>query len=334
MKSQKFDVFSKIFHQKLKMYLKDTINLFNTKEYPDFLRSSKNLILLDPVNKGMHPYYLKLFFNFLKGNNTIPEDKQLPENFLDEIDSCLLNNYLSAKKFIDYYGGVSPDLVTKLDSKLNSIIMIHSERFLMEFLRLSETLMILNAQTNWEDHSIKIIMANKDHFFSIKNFNTRMFRLFEHLHQHNPSLTEDVLNYARTKITTYDDNRPLTTQSQMSFASTLDEMGIRYRKEYSRDNYVYDFYLDDYNIVLEYDGPIHFYPLQTQLRETDKFRIRNIMRKYGSKVIKIPFFESSKFDDKKNAYLEMTIKNPVDLFNSPLFEVNFDMMKRLRKLEN
>jgi len=81
-------------------------------------------------------------------------------------------------------------------------------------------------------------------------------------------------------------------------------LGIKFRRQYSVDNYVIDFYAPELKIAIELDGSIHN---EAGQKEYDKFRQRHL-ENYGIKFIRITNEELLGNPDKAFSKIEKEIK--------------------------
>ena len=92
-----------------------------------------------------------------------------------------------------------------------------------------------------------------------------------------------------------------TSQGELIIASILDELQISYDPEHKFEDcrakrpLPFDFYLPDYNAVIEFDGPHHYRPIFSKEQFLRTQRHDAIKNKYcethGIKLIRIPYWE-------------------------------------------
>lgn len=96
----------------------------------------------------------------------------------------------------------------------------------------------------------------------------------------------------------------LTSRGEICVADLFNELGIQYQvqKKFKDFDLRFDFYLPDYNMVIECDGAQHFRALnsewnsKTKLQETrnrDK-RKAEYCKKHGIILLQIPFWDTKK----------------------------------------
>lgn len=104
------------------------------------------------------------------------------------------------------------------------------------------------------------------------------------------------------------------SKGEDSIKAILEKLGIKYKTQYKFDDcrdvllLPFDFYLYDYNLIIEYDGEQHF----------------DIKRAFNSNENK--FWETVVHDAMKNAYCE---DNNIDLLRIPFWE--FDNIEKIIK---
>jgi len=319
----------KIFLGKMKIYLKDIILKYNSSSYLDFLNYSKTLLKQNYYTDDiLKVFYFEKFYPILKKNEVISftKDKNLNTNYINEIDNEITslitkkNNTFNQTKFIylqlKKFGNFRKSL-------LDLIYQNYHTTDNQTFLTISKIFLINRYTTNnWETNCLLRIedIIKRDKIDSLT------FKLLEHLNKQDGSKkinVEEILD-KNGVLTTSDEGD--TTKTQKSLETHFNHMKLKYKTEYNRDFYRYDFFLPEDNCVIEYDGPDHFYPLQTQLNENSKFKYMNITEKFNSKLVIIPHFEYSRYDSPELAFffLKQIIFNNSDIFNTALFHENFN----------
>lgn len=86
---------------------------------------------------------------------------------------------------------------------------------------------------------------------------------------------------------------------KINFECEKNFYGCRFKKPLS-----FDFYLPDFNLCIEYDGELHYYPIaifggiktlaETKLRDEIK---NNFCKKESIKILRIPFFEFNRIEE-------------------------------------
>jgi hypothetical protein len=341
--STNISILERIFVGSMKHYMKDILNKYNTANHYEFLEFSKNLILHGRDDQILQLFYLEKFFPVFY-NNQIIFNSSLQENISDiylDIEKNLIENYVSPKKGID---NIHPFLVNFGNSKKNILNNLYIKYCTLEdenvIIKVSKVFLINDyKENNWEEICLHKLNIKK---MDIKS-NSLNFKLLQHLKkyiQEQNILTSENKNKKNIlsmieslpeffEFSTKKFSEPTSTTSQEKISKTLDSLNINFSREFSRDGYVYDYFLPDLNIVLEYDGPDHFYPLQTQLKEKYKFRHKNITENTKSKVIIIPYYEYLRNDtqDAFKSYLKKMLFKDTDFSKGSLFIENFDMYK-------
>jgi len=106
------------------------------------------------------------------------------------------------------------------------------------------------------------------------------------------------------------------SKGEMKIMDFLIENNIKYIQQYKFNDCIYkqhllfDFYLPDYNVCIEYDGEFHFEPRYNDINnvEFDKTKIRdNIKNEYCDnnhiKLIRIPYYDFNDIDIILSKYL-------------------------------
>jgi hypothetical protein len=314
----------KIFVQKLNKFLGDIVVQYNkSHNFNDFLKFSTNQITT-PNNPDeiLKYFYFNKFYEILQSNNIITNTNKLNENYISELENTVLKGFvnynLTMFNFLKMYGNFDKNLLKKLFSIYRNGL---DDKAL--FFQTSKIFWI-NAykDENWESLCKNNLDANYTDTDFIDPLSQKLIRHVNKNEDKYNFKTKDFMNFT-----------PRNKKTQAKIKNTLVKFGIKYEEEYKRDGYKYDYYLPELNAVLEYDGPDHFYPLQTQLNETNKFRYKNIYENFKCKLISIPFFEFMRYDTTEltEAYLKQVIYKDYDLFSTPLFEENYDLFKNMRK---
>jgi hypothetical protein len=325
----------KIFIGKMKAYLKDIILKYNTSNFPDFLNYSKSLLKQNQYNDDiLKIFYFEKFYPILKKNEVISFTKNnlLDKNYINEIDNEIINlstnNKLNQNKFLyiqlKKFGNFRKSI-------LNSIFQKYETTDNQTFLMLSKIFLINSYTSNsWE---MKCLLRMED-IIKLDKIDTLTFKLLEHLNKKGGEKKIDldkIIN--ENRILSVGDEVD-TTKTQKSLEIHLNQMKLNYKTEFNRDFYRYDYFLPEENCVIEYDGPDHFYPLQTQLNENSKFKYKNIKEKFSSRIVIVPHFEYSRYDSPELAFffLKKLIFKNSDIFNTALFHENFNYFVPLHNI--
>lgn len=340
----------KIFTSKMKAYLKDIIFKFNTSNFKDFLNFSKTVFKQKEHNQDiLKLYYFGKFYPILKRNEIISftKDKELNPNFLTEIDNELLNvsnnNKISYKENKNIYFHLK-NFGNYRENILNKIFENYETLDNQSFLMISKIFLLNDYKENdWEikcmDRIQEVVNFKFQNGQRVDSLTLKLLEHFErkilveNIHSNHNNKIGNLINQIKSSISTHNEDID-TTKTQKSLEMHFAHMKLNYKVEFFRDYYRYDYYLPEENIVIEYDGPDHFYPLQTQLTENSKFKYRNIFAKFGSKIVIIPHFEYSRYDspDLSAFFLKNLIFKNYDIFMTPLFHENFNYFKPMRKL--
>lgn len=322
-------------------YLSDEIKIYsnicsmNNKEFQKYFLNlidqraltNENLIKLFYFNRFFSLIYEKEIKS--KVFKSIPLNQE--NSIINEIENHLLNSFLEEKckdlnilnkyfitcgkyrksflkKFHDYY--------IQRFSKISDCS-IHQ--------KIMETLMICDFEGEWEKKCFEIIKEiEKNNILTRQEF----FLLF-HYFEKFKDLEYFKVDFHLSRQPKNKDFNTTETKTQNNIKFYLKEMNIEFIEEFQQDGYSYDFYIPKYNTVLEYDGPIHFYPLQTQYLEKDKFRFRMINKLYKRKLVYVPYFEWSKIeiDSFARVFLRKIIFQDSAYQNSNCFRENYYLNK-------
>lgn len=322
----------KIFKQKLEHYLIPVQSIIKTKDNSQIIEDCKNFIIKNPKDNILPLLYLHKFSKFLyntpgTSDHILPDRVQfLHTTFIEEVDKFIVNTLVSDKTNATYghfmrYGKFRKQI-------LDLIFDIYKTKTQMPiylFNQISKILFINNYSNEWENYCVEHLKRNPD---LLKGRDHILYKLFQDI----SNKYKVKLETSTTNISTPSDEFT-TSQTQTHVKQTLEKLKIKYKEEYDRDHYKYDYYLPELDIIVEYHGPLHFYPLQTQLTEKDKFRLSSISKSFPSKIVIIPYFEWERLETEmhKTNYMMKVLFQKYNIFDSPLFTENYDMQKPLRK---
>jgi len=332
----------------LKNFLSNEIKIYNSlKSTEKFLKFYEIKITKYEFSKEelLRIFYFNRFFSLIfckeLKNKTI-DKLPLNENkeFISSIEDFYLNklfidlknsnkNVKNNLEFFNLYGNYRKSLVLKLYNKyLENFNEIQNYNTHLDFLRI---FMIQNLDNNWEEHFINIIYSINDKTLLNKTEFFLLFHFSEKLKFKNNITIKYDLN-RRPKIDIKDEFL-MTTKTQTNIKKYLKILNIEFLEEYTEDGFAYDYYLPKLNIVLEFDGPIHFYPLQIQFLDWNKFRYKMINDLFKRRVVYIPYFEWMKLETENFSleYLKNIIYNHWDYNNTNCFRESYDYTNIQRK---
>lgn len=86
-----------------------------------------------------------------------------------------------------------------------------------------------------------------------------------------------------------------SSKVERNFARTLTRFGIKYKKQYELNNKFYDYYLPEYNLLIEIDGNYwhgntNYYPILNKLQRNQKIKDKekNIIAKvFGYDLLRL-----------------------------------------------
>ena len=129
------------------------------------------------------------------------------------------------------------------------------------------------------------------------------------------------------KLNNYDTE---VSKTEEKLVKSFKNLKIKYLEQHRIKNYISDYYLPDLNTIVEYFGPDHFYPLQTQIDQKSKFRLKEISKE-GYNIIIIPWFdyERCSHDGDATYYIKNLLENCnyKKILDSAFFYENYDMLK-------
>lgn len=195
--------------------------------------------------------------------------------------------------------------------------------------------MIQNFNHNWEEYFHQNIfdIAEKNRLSRLEFF---LLFHFHEKYKNNESFNIKRLKYNinRNPLISDKDELILTiTKTQINIKKYLNKLKLKYIEEFQEDGFSYDYFLPDFNIVLEFDGPVHFYPLQSQYLDWHKFRYRMINDLFKRRVVYIPYFEWMQLETENFnlEYLKKLIFLNWDYKETNCFKESYDISNIQRK---
>lgn len=103
-------------------------------------------------------------------------------------------------------------------------------------------------------------------------------------------------------------------------------------EEVKFDKYIVDLYIKDLNLVVECNGPSHFYPFMTMFKQSDKVRYYHLKRRFNLDIVSIPYYEYENQDteghmknyiNNKFDFVEGNSKIDFDLLNAKAFQYEY-----------
>lgn len=360
----------KIFKQKLEIFLKPILDILTTKNISLAKNNSNKKSIQEFVlKKPSENLILYLYFNKF---SFLLKDKNLKSSFIKEemkeiekeIETVIIKSFKQEKYLNEFYvhfkkyGQFNKRLIELIykDIFINLIGEEQSQKNFNDFLKISKILMFSEFRTtnenkekntcdisnnleklNWKQICKEKLEKNLNYY--IKTKNNSDIKLYEYvLDEH--TLKDFNENSKKSKyISSSHNNLDLSNKGystsfrQINLQNSLLRNLKDVKSEYTRAGYIYDCYSESKDIIFEFNGPQHFYPLQTQLIDSDKFRIKNIYQNFKSKIVIIPYYEWERLETDKHIdiYLEKAINLKYNLLDSPLFKENFDLTKFARK---
>lgn len=182
----------------------------------------------------------------------------------------------------------------------------------------------LNNQTNIDFNEL-IITFNKNHIQNNKYSTDFLLSKILKILLKETKIQKETFDIFEHKTLKENDYIPTSSQTQTKLQKYFNTFNIKFIEEYIIEDYISDYYLPEHKILIEYLGPHHFYPLQSQLTQKDKFR-HFYLKTVGNKdIIQIPYFEWERLSNDKMVfeYLDKRIKNKEDITNKMMKE-NFN----------
>lgn len=331
----------------LNIYLSKEIEIFKNLNSTDkFLKFYEIKMTKYKFSKDelLKIFYFNRFFSIIFQNDTksIPSNEiPLNENklFISNIEDIYINNIFDKLKmkelgevykdldFFLHFGSYRKSIVYKLfDKYIENFNNINDFRGHLLMLKI---FLIQDINNGWENKVLEIIkiidkkpFLDKTEFFLLYHFSEKF---------KNDKLINFNFHMGRNPVTEKDDKNITKTQSNIK--KLFEVMKIEYIEEYQADGYSYDYYLPKLNIVLEFDGPLHFFPLQAQFIDNYKFRYRMINDLFQKRVVYIPYYEWMKMetDSFTLEYLKKIIYNKWDYKDTNCFRESYDISNIGRK---
>lgn len=271
-------------------------------EFNEFINYYKNYGRILPIDEYLCQKVLSPIFIKVKSDLKFIEDPKKFEELIDGISKIF--NFVEAF----YYNGKIKEVFKIIDVKsLEQLLNIFKE--------------VLKVETK----------------YSITNFYSN-FTLMDFILQQgkNTSSMCEMNFFSDLEVSDNDKiiNENISSINKSSFykldrvISVFKEMNLEYIPEFKFDKYKVDFYLPKYNSVVEINGYSHYYPLQTQLKQKDKFRYCFLRRMYGLNFVFIQKFYDEYYvgDEQYNEYVR---KSLLLVLNKKNEEEQLD--KKLRK---
>lgn len=284
----------------------------NYSDFVTFFSYYKNFGRIIPIDDLICEKVLKPICNKIKINIGLIED----ENKYKEVEMNILKFFTIVEAL--YYNGKINEVLKVID--LNIIKQIYDISKNVKLLNQNKINLIdfiinqLNEINNNSNDKENLIMCKMNYFsnFILKNENNN----------NNNSFINNINKTRFFKIE--------------RIVSVLKEMNIDYLTEYNFDNYKVDFYLPKYNAVIELNGFSHYYPLQTQLKEKDKFRYCYLRRMYGLKFLFIQKFYDEYYtvNEQYNEYIRKSlglILNDNQLDKNTRLDIKYDIIEEHNK---
>lgn len=327
----------------LNLFLENEIRIFTDrcgKNNGEFVNYYSTKIFKKNLDKEeiLRLFYFNRFFSLIfdkeiksKNFDSIPLNKD--NRIINSIEDLTIEKYfhdLKKKNFSELYpinlffeefGNYRNSFITKFhNSYINNFKEITEINTHLDIMTI---LMKCEYKGEWENKCFDLIKI----FDKSEKLNKKQFFLLFHFHdkfKEKENYYQIDFHLSRNPIV---DNNITETKTQLVIGRYLNDMGIEYLSEWQEDGFSYDYYLPDYNIVLEYDGPVHYYPLQTQYLEKYKFRFRMINDLFQRKIVYIPYFEWSKLeiDSFCEVYLRKILFSQSDYKESNCFKENYDL---------
>jgi hypothetical protein len=297
----------RIVKQKLEKYLHEIIVSYGRGKSEAVLNDFNNE-LRNPSSENILKYFY--FYKYYL------RDRDESENALNLIEEILIQKSVENKEICFFYfdyGSLSP-------KALGNIYKLYHDQEQTEknFITMTRILMY-NDYKDWEDRCL-----DKFHFFKNHPFEYRVSNLINH-------------KFGQEKLKVKLNNKiikPDISTSQVIHTNIISNaLNLECDKETSFHDYIIDIYIPSLETVVETDGPDHFYPLQSQFRNRNKFRYKYLHTFFKKKLVSLPYFEISRQDNDYilSQLIYKLIYSDYDLFESELFKTNFDLLKPIWK---
>ncbi len=319
------NVLDRIVVNNLKHYLSDLFIKYNEMSFPLFMDHCEHFILTHRQSSNFSKlFYFQNFFPIFQIIEPLTSKELIPA-YNKNIESLLIKHLHKNEitQFFYNYGNINKTLLKRLYSNFHLCNQ-------SDFIKISQIFYLNNfaeyetGQSPWED-----IAINFFHKFSIdqtyiearaKN-NLIFFKLLMHLNEFRPFIDQNIIKEVKCN----QDQEATISKTEQNLKDILQVLNIQFISNYEKYYQQFDYYLPDLDLYLEFLGPDHFYPLQTQLKEKSKNKyLYNL--KAGRKIIIIPYWEYSRYDhiDATSNYIRKLIYEDFDLTKGPLFRENFD----------
>lgn len=303
------NLIQKIYKQKIENYLKDIIKTYVDEKNIAVISQFKQE-LQNPIAENILKYYY--FYQYYI------TDQNESNECLESIDDLLINKCILNKEiqyFFYDYGTIRPTLLKTLYERYMNDELLERNAFVA-----ITKILMYNQVKDWE-----LKCLDKFQFFKSDPFEHRLSRLI------NKKLGHDAL-----KIQVKYNNNPDLIESYTSnsqYKLIIDKFGLNCEKEKIFDEYSVDIFISSINTIMETDGPDHFYPLQSQLKNRSKFRYHYLNSFFKMKLVSIPYFEWGRQDNDflASQFLYKLIYSDYSIFDSELFSCNFDLLKPIWK---
>ncbi len=320
------NVLDRIVVNNLKLYLSDIFLKYNQLSFPLFMDQCEHIILTQNQSSIIKLFYFEKFFSVFQLIEPLT-DKSLMPAYTKNIENILIKNLQSKEvtKFFNRYGNINKTLLKRLylnfpSSSRADFIKISQIFYLNKFDQYEE------GQTCWEDISIDLFenfSIDSSFIEAYAKNNFIFFKLISHLNEFRPFLNLNIIR----EIKFNQDSDSDISKTEKNFKDILQVLKIDYMANYNNFAQQFDYFLPKLDLFLEFHGPDHFYPLQTQMDEKSKNKyLYNL--KEGRKLIIVPYWEYSRYDhiDVTSNYIRKLIFEDRDITQGPLFKENFDFL--------
>jgi hypothetical protein len=343
----------KIFLKRISVYLEKLIQLNNSLPKEEFIKVSENVIKYNDANDIIKLFYFSKFYNILPILKEHNEGEYFSfksndhEGYICKIEDFLVKDYFDSSdtkkndqiNFLRKYSNISDRILNKLYTYFLHGIQNLTQHKILEIGKI----FLINDYSENEWENFLLSKLNVEQVLKNSKSNNLNIKLMNHLNERvgfNNEKDKESLNDMNEDLfisqVSGTGNDVILTKTQTNIGNFLSNLGYNFIPEYFREGYTHDYYLPDKDTVIEYDGPTHFYPLQTQLNEESKFRYKTIYTNTNSKIVSIPYFELQRYEaaDRTEQFIERKISGNLNIFKSPLFEENYDMFKHISPIEN